>query len=155
MLGSLHYLCAVLSLAIGGAILSTPKGSRWHVWMGRVYIAGMFGNCLSALGIYQITGRFNIFHLLALINLLIIGGATAQIVYRRRIRNWLWRHYQYMTWSYAALLCAAANEALSRIPRLKQFVDRTTAALPIFASIAILSVAGAIIFSRQAAMLRR
>ena len=155
MLGAAHYIFALCSLALGGLILLLPKATRVHIWLGRIYIGSMFGVNLSGLGIYHLTGRVNIFHVLAVINLLIIGGGTLQIVYRRRIRNWLWRHYQYMTWSYVALLTAAGNEALSRIAPLQQFVARTTSALPLIWSLIVLAAAGAIIFSRQAVMLRK
>jgi hypothetical protein len=83
---------------------------------------------------------------------MVLGG-VAQVLWRRHIRRWLWRHYQYMCWSYVGLLAATANEACVRIPAFAALSARTRGALPLFTSAAIVGGAALIIFRRQAQIL--
>jgi hypothetical protein len=110
---------------------------------------------LSGFFIYHITGGFNLFHVVAIINLVLLAVGVAQVVYRARWRNWLWRHYQYMCWSYAALLAGASNEAFVHIPPLRRLKSETTNWLPLFAAVAIVVGAALVIARRQQQMLER
>ncbi len=120
MLGIVHVVCSILALPLGAVILLRAKGTRSHIRLGWAYLVCMI--CVNGLGlaIFHLTGGFNVFHLLAILNLAIIEVAILHIVYRRRMRNWLWRHYQYMSWSYVGLLAGAVNEAMVRVPFLNQ-----------------------------------
>src|ERR1041385_285476 len=58
------------------------------------------------------------------LNLVLVGVGWAQIMFRRRLRNWVYRHYVYMCWSYVALVAAAINEGFVRLAPLKGIVRR-------------------------------
>src|SRR4051794_16529617 len=99
--GVAHAGGAVLAIGSGAWVLLTRKGTAAHVRVGWVYVVLMVWVNGSAITIRHLTGRYNFFHILAVVSLAMVLGGVAQVVYRRRIRRWLWRHYQYMCWSYA------------------------------------------------------
>ena len=84
----------------------------------------MVGLNAAALGIYNLTGHFNLFHLTAILSLVLVLVGWAQVIYRKRLRRWLYRHYVYMCWSYVALVAATFNEGFVRLPPLMAVVSR-------------------------------
>ena len=119
------------------------------------YVACMI--CLngSSFFIYHLTGSPNLFHVLAAGDLVLVLAGVLQVHYRARLRNWLWRHYQYMSWSYVALLAATSNEGFVRLGVLRHFAARTTPALPLLGSALIVTVSAAVIFRFQNCLLAR
>ena len=116
LLGVFHTLCGVAALLLGAVIFLRPKGTNSHFWTGRAYLAVMVCLNVSALDLYHLTGSFNIFHVLAVLNVAIILVGISHFLRRRRPRKWLWRHYHYMAWSYVGLLAATLNERSSASP---------------------------------------
>lgn len=109
---------------------------------------------VTALAIYRLTGAFNVFHLLALISLATLLIGFTSVRRRHSMRRWLWRHYQYMCWSYVGLLAATINEASVRIAPLRQFTASTGPALPLVASLGLVIVSGLIIRGSQDRILK-
>src|SRR5258708_16656837 len=120
IIGSVHDQCGVVPLLLGTVIFLRRKGTESHIWLGRFYLPSMVCLNVTALCVYHLTAGFNMFHVLAVLNLAMIALGVIHILRRRRMRNWLWRHYQYMAWSYVALLAATVNEALVRMPFLSR-----------------------------------
>ena len=113
-LGLVHVLFALAAIVVGTAIIFSRKGTRKHRWMGRCYVATMFGLNGTALLIYELFGRFGPFHWLALASLAsVIAG---YIPARRKAPGWKIRHAHYIVGSYVGLLAAAAAEVASRVP---------------------------------------
>jgi hypothetical protein len=110
---------------------------------------------LTALCIYRLTGRFNLFHALAIVILVMVAIGLAQVAGRRRPRRWAWRHYQYMSWSYVGLLAATSNEAFIRTPALVRLTERSTPALPLIATAGLVAACAVVIFRRQRTILAR
>src|SRR5215470_3249861 len=73
--GPFHVAAAVVSLATGAVQSVRPKGDRLHRGTGYVYAVSMVVTNVSALLIYRFTGRFNVFHALALFSLFSVGMA--------------------------------------------------------------------------------
>jgi uncharacterized membrane protein len=144
----------VLALVLGGWIFLVRKGTRAHAWAGWGYVASMA--CLNgtALALYNLTGTFNTFHALALFSLAVVAAGVLQVLRRRRWRRWLWRHYQYMTWSYVGLLAAVVNEGFVRLPALRQLAASTTA-LPLLVMAGVVAASGVVIFAFQRRVLTR
>ena len=154
--GVAHAAGGVAAILVGAWILLTAKGTPRHVRAGWVYVACMAWVDGSAFAIRHLTGRINLFHVLAAVSLAMVIGGVAQVVFRRRIRRWLWRHYQYMTWSYVGLLTATANEACVRVPALVGLSARIGgAALPLGSSAAIVGLGAIVILSKQRRVLAR
>jgi uncharacterized membrane protein len=154
-IGIVHTSCGVLALVFGTTILLLSKGTRTHVRVGWAYVVCMAGVNATALCIYQLTGHFNLFHALALGSLVMVVVGLGQVVPRRRPRNWLWRHYQYMCWSFVGLLAATNNEAFVRVPVLQRLTTQTLPALPLLTTAALVGVCAVVIVRRQTAILAR
>jgi hypothetical protein len=107
---------------------------------------------VSALCIYNLTGRFNLFHLFAILSLMMVLVGWTQVVFRRHFRRWFYRHYTYMCWSYAGLVAATSNEAFVRVPVLKMLVQRHGAWL-ILGTQALILAACALLLKRNQAHL--
>jgi uncharacterized membrane protein len=122
MLSLAHISFSAVSLVLGAFIFLNTKGTKRHRWAGTLYCGSMVGLNLTALGIYNLTGRFNLFHFTALLSLAMVLVGWAQVLFRRRLRNWLYRHYVYMCWSYVALVAASFNEGFVRLTPLKALV---------------------------------
>ena len=142
-------------MALGGCIFLARKGTWAHVRAGWGYVVSMA--CLNgtALALYNLTGGFNTFHALALFSLATVAAGVAQVLGRRRWRKWMWRHYQYMAWSYVGLLAATCNEAFVRIPPLQRWAAGTTTPLPLLAMATVVALSGALIFGMQRGVLAR
>jgi uncharacterized membrane protein len=150
-----HTGCGVLALMLGAWIFLATKGTRAHVRAGWAYVGSMA--CLngSALALYNLTGGFNTFHALAIFSLATVAAGVVQVLGRRRWRKWMWRHYQYMAWSYVGLLAATCNEAFVRVPPLQHLAAGTAAPLPLLGMVAIVALSGAVIFGMQRRVLAR
>jgi uncharacterized membrane protein len=155
VLGIVHTACGVLALFLGATVFLRAKGTRTHIRIGWAYAACMAGVNATALCLYHLTGHFNLFHALAIISLGMVAVGLAQVVPRRRPRDWAWRHYQYMCWSYVGLLAATNNEAFVRTPALRRLAAGTTAALPLLATAGLVAVCGVVIVRRQRTTLGR
>lgn len=143
-----HIFFSVLCLLVGAFIFLRPKATRWHRWAGRLYTTSMLMLNFTALGIYHLTGRFNLFHLTAILSLFLVLTGWAQVIFRRRLRNWLYRHYVYMCWSYVALVAAAFNESFVRLAPLKALVQHNGNWV-IIATQAVLVCAAALLINRK------
>ncbi len=155
ILGIFHTVCGILALLLGAAIFLRTKGTQAHIWCGWAYALSMFCLNFSAFGIYNLTGGFNIFHILAGISLAMLGIGLAQVLARKRWRKWLWRHYQYMSWSYVGLLAATCNEAFVRIPVLQNLTAQTSATLPLLVMAVLVVACAGVIFAKQRQTLER
>jgi uncharacterized membrane protein len=154
-LGLIHTVCGILALVLGARIFLARKGTQSHMRAGWAYVSSMA--CLngSALGLYNLTGGFNTFHALSVFSLAMVAAGVVQVLGRRRWLKWLWRHYQYMAWSYVGLLAATCNEAFVRLPPLQRLTASTAAPLSLFAMLALVAVSGVVIFSLQRRVLAR
>ncbi len=113
VLGAAHVLTAILALLAGALVLLQNKGTRRHVWTGRVYLGAMLATNLTALGIYELFARFGPFHVFALLSLLsVLAGVVP--VWRRKA-GWMERHAQWVLGSYVGLCSAAVAEISSHL----------------------------------------
>src|SRR3954470_23018304 len=97
----LHVGCGLSCLILGAIVFFTTKATRFHRAVGTAYVLAMIALNVSALCIYNLTGRFNLFHLFAILSLMMVLVGWTQVVFRRHFRRWFYRHYTYMCWSYA------------------------------------------------------
>jgi uncharacterized membrane protein len=155
MLSLAHISFSAVSLVLGAFIFLNTKGTTRHRWAGTLYCGSMVGLNLTALGIYNLTGRFNLFHFTALLSLAMVLVGWAQVLFRRRLRNWLYRHYVYMCWSYVALVAASFNEGFVRLTPLKALVHSAGSWVIIVAQAILLCAAALFINRRKARTLAR
>lgn len=115
-LGWTHLVFALIALLAGATVLLTPKGTRLHLTLGHVYATSMLGLNVTALLIYHLTGRFNVFHALALVSLVSLALGLGPVLLRRPRHGWLARHARFISGSYVGLVAAAAAEVAARVP---------------------------------------
>jgi uncharacterized membrane protein len=155
MVSLTHIVFCITSLILGPFIFLNTKGDRRHRWVGKLYCVSMLALNFSALAIYNLTGHFNFFHFTALLSLAMVLIGWAQVVFRRRLRNWLYRHYIYMCWSYVALIAAAFNEGFVRLAPLKALVRHTGNWAIIATQVLLLGAAALVINRRKPKLLAR
>lgn len=117
-LGLVHALFGIASLLLGLAVVITPKGTPVHRRIGQYYAVNMLMLNVTALAIYDLSGRFNGFHVLALISLATIGAGLVPVWTRRPEPGWLERHRRFMSWSFAGVVSAFIMEITHRVPQL-------------------------------------
>lgn len=111
-IGMVHFIAGWLALGAGLANLLLAKGTRRHRAVGYLFVFSMLLMNVVALSLYNLTGRFNMFHALALVSLAVTVAGMVPLVRRRP--GWILWHATLMQWAYIGLCAAAANEILTR-----------------------------------------
>ena len=118
--GMMHFAAALIALVLGPVLLLRRKRGALHRLLGFVFILCMLALNVSALTMFDL-GRFNLFHLFALISLatLLPGMVAISQALRWRSRLWFSVHAHCMVWSYYGLVMAgAAQIAYRTIPQV-------------------------------------
>jgi uncharacterized membrane protein len=126
-LGLIHLFVAFSAIVLGAMVIFARKGTGRHRWLGRGYVVMMLAVNGTALAIYELFGRFGVFHWMALASLVTV--VIGYLPVRKRGFRWKPRHAYFMTWSYVGLLAALASEIGTR-----------TEVLPFFGAVAVASV---------------
>jgi uncharacterized membrane protein len=129
------------------AIFTIAKGTGLHRVIGYIYVLSMLGLNLTALTIYRLFGGFGPFHVLAIISLITLAAGFIPAFTKRPKQIWLYRHYEWILWSYVGLVAAAASEVLTRVP----FFDRSTVGF----ALAVLLASSVIIFIGASTIYRK
>lgn len=109
-----HVAAALLALVAGTYIMATPKGTRRHRWVGRMYVGSMVVLLATAFRIYFLFGRFGIVHWGALGSVCTLLVGIGAIALRPVLRAWLRWHYLGMGASVLSLYAAFLVESTYR-----------------------------------------
>ena len=117
-IGWIHTIFGLLALLTGTIVILLPKRRKLaHRFWGYFYFFSMVATNVTSLTMYQLNGRFNMFHWFALLSLatLIVGMLP---LFRNRANDpsWLPRHAHFMAGSYVGVVLATAAEITSRVP---------------------------------------
>jgi uncharacterized membrane protein len=115
-LGWFHLATALLAMIAGAFVLAANKGTVQHKRVGYVYVFAMVLVCGSALGIYNLTGRFGVFHLMAIVSSLTLALGMTPLFLRNLPRKYKAVHVWFMYYSVLGLYAAFASELSVRIP---------------------------------------
>ena len=97
-----HAVAAFASLAVGGFVLATKKGTRRHRALGWVWVVAMTATALTSFGVREvIPGWFSPIHLLSILTLVSLPLA----IWRRR-RGDIEGHAKAMRGTFYGLLAA-------------------------------------------------
>lgn len=142
-LGRIHLISAFVALAAGGWVFLISKGTRWHRTLGHLYAAAMIVLNATALGIYQLTGRFGPFHVFAIIALVTLGIGMSTVLFRRPRGGWMEAHAGWMAGSYMGLMAAFVAETSTRVlmPILVERLEPAAAWTAFWAVVAVASTA--------------
>jgi hypothetical protein len=116
--GAIHTVLAMLGIVVGLIQLLRPKRGSGHRARGYAFVYAMLVADGAAMLIFQFTGRFNILHAGAIMNLVCIVGGVIPVLRNPRPLNWKNQHYYFISWSYVGLLSAAATELVVRTVHL-------------------------------------
>jgi len=125
-----HTIFGFSSLALGLYVLLTTKGTKRHKAIGKLYVISMVLLYAAAFGIYELFGKFGVFHIAAIISSLTILGGIGVLIFRSKIKSWITIHYELMVWSYIGLLAATSNEIFVHVPVFNELA-KTYSAAPI------------------------
>ena len=115
MLGPFHAALATAALILGAAVLWQPKGGQRHRRAGRLYTATLLLVNVTALAVYDQSGRINAFHVLALVSLATLSGGFVPVFLRRPQHRWLELHAYFISWSYVGLVAAGAAQIATMV----------------------------------------
>lgn len=115
-LGWVHLASAVAAMAAGAIVLAGAKGTILHKRFGYLYIFAMIVVNATAFGIYNLTGKFGVFHILAIISLLTIAAGMIPLLLPGFSRRQKSVHLWFMYYSILGLYAAFASELSVRIP---------------------------------------
>lgn len=116
-LGFIHLAFSCIAMIMGVWVLILKKGTQLHKRIGYVYVTAMLGVNGTALFIYQLWGRFGIFHWFAMLSLVTLLAGMYPI-WARKSANSVSLHLSFMYWSVVGLYCAFVAEMLVRVPGL-------------------------------------
>lgn len=115
--GSIHLIASIIALITGLFVLVTTKGTRRHKQVGYVYSISMILLNLTAFMLYNLYGKFGIFHWFAVISCLTLFAGLYPIL-TKNSKNYLLTHFNFMYWSVVGLYCALMAEIFSRLPKI-------------------------------------
>ncbi|MGQ4276136.1 DUF2306 domain-containing protein [Pseudidiomarina sp. E22-M8] len=110
MLGWLHITLAIACLVIGAAVFLRSKGGYLHHVLGYLYSTALLLVNVSALFVYQESGVYGAFHVLAVVSLITLSAGFIPAVLRRPRLWWMELHAYFMSWSYVGLVAAGVSQ---------------------------------------------
>lgn len=143
--GAIHTVLAILGIVVGSIQLLRPKGGSIHRALGYAFVYAMLVADGTAMLVFQFTGRFNILHIGAILNLLCIILAIVPVLRSPRPINWKSQHYYWMSWSYVGLVAAAATEF---VVRTAHFATREQAWMATAATSVVVTATGYVLINR-------
>jgi uncharacterized membrane protein len=111
-IGAAHVAIGSVALVSGAVVLMLPKGTARHRRVGKVYAAAILAINGTALSMYDLTGRPNVFHVIALVNLATLAMGLLALRRWRRTRepSDLVTHQRRMAMNYVGLWMAFVTE---------------------------------------------
>ena len=102
VVGAAHVLSAIVALILGPLMFLNVKGAGFHRIAGYVFVLAMLTVNITALTLYDLNGRPNIFHALAILSLfsVISGFYLLQRAVRLKSERLLAAHARAMMWAY-------------------------------------------------------
>jgi uncharacterized membrane protein len=117
-IGLIHFVASVSALVFGSAVLLMTKGSKTHIRMGYCYVASMVVLLATAFMLYNLFGKWGIFHYFAVIASVTLALGMVPIFLRNHVKNWAYLHFSFMYWSVIGLYGAFVSEMMTRIPEV-------------------------------------
>jgi uncharacterized membrane protein len=115
-IGFIHLLFSILSLITGSLILGLKKGTNTHKRVGYVYSISMLIVLITAFSIYNLFGKWGIFHWTALVSSLTLALGLIPVLFKYPKKNYISFHFSFMYWSVIGLYGAFMAETFVRLP---------------------------------------
>ena len=136
-IGFIHLIASTAALVFGSAILLMTKGTKIHIRIGYAYFASMVIMLITAFMLYNLFGKWGIFHYFAIVSSLTLLLGMGPIMFRAHFKNWAYLHFSFMYWSVIGLYGAFVSEMMTRIPEapLYNMVGLATGGVMVFGGI--------------------
>ena len=96
--GLIHLFASLIALIAGTLVLIQTKGTRRHKQTGYLYSFAMVIVLLTSFMMYNLYGKFGLFHWLALVSTLTLIGGLLPILIKKPDSYISW-HFSFMYWS--------------------------------------------------------
>ena len=116
--GLLHLIVSIVALVTGSLVLGMTKGTKNHKRIGYVYSLAMLLALVTAFTMYNLFGKWGIFHWTALVSSLTIACGLIPIFTKRPKNNFISIHFSFMYWSVIGLYGAFMAETFVRLPKI-------------------------------------
>lgn len=120
-MGGVHTGFSLLAMLFGLFVLFTKKGTLRHKKVGYLYSVCMLGVCLTAFLLYNLTGKFGVFHVASIVSLVTLLGGMVPMILKRPKGGYVPLHYWFMYYSVLGLYAAFFSELLVRVPETPFF----------------------------------
>lgn len=114
-LGLFHLFTSLVALITGTYVVLSKKGTKIHKRIGYIYAISMLLVIITAFMIYRLTGKWNIFHWMAVLSSVALIGGMLPMFKKTRTTKDLRQHTEVMGWSVVGLYCAFVSETGARI----------------------------------------
>jgi uncharacterized membrane protein len=114
--GLVHTSASVIALILGTITLSLTKGTLLHKRIGYSYAIAMIILLITAFMLYNLFGRWGIFHWAAVLSSLTLIAGMLPIL--MRVKNYTSLHLGFMYWSVIGLYGAFTAEVFVRLPKV-------------------------------------
>lgn len=141
--GWIHTVLSTVGILVGAEQLIRTRRDRLHRRLGYVYVSAMLIADGAILSVYRFNGHFNVFHVGAFVNIVMIALALQPMLATPRPHQWRIKHYMFVAWSYVGLLAAALTELVIRTQPLGG--GRATILATILASALVAGIGGVLI----------
>lgn len=111
-------MAAILALILGSLVLLLPKGDKLHFIAGRIYAGSMLLLLVTAFMIFNLFGRWGIFHWAAVVSTLTLMCGMIPVIVKMPKPHYLSLHMSFMCWSVMGLYAAFLSEIFVRIPTM-------------------------------------
>lgn len=111
----IHTAAAVIAVILGAVVLGLAKGTPTHRRLGRAYVVALGVMVLSSFTVYEIRSGPSVFHLVSLIEVVLVTYALGQ-TRRRRRSDWMRRHAFAVQLSYLVLVVTGIAQFFDRLP---------------------------------------
>ncbi|MEP5611278.1 MAG: DUF2306 domain-containing protein [Cyclobacteriaceae bacterium] len=111
--GLIHLASSAMAMILGAIILLERKGTRHHRRLGYVYVGCMVVLLVSSFMLYNLFGRFGIFHFASILSSLTLGMGMLPLI--KRPEKWIIYHFSGMYWSVIGLYAAFLSELFTRV----------------------------------------
>ncbi len=116
--GSIHFIVSIIALILGTLVLFLEKGTSIHKLIGKFYALAMLAVLTTAFMMYNLFGKWGIFHWAALVSSFALLAGLLPIFLKRPVNNYRSLHFSFMYWSVMGLYGAFVSETLVRMPKV-------------------------------------
>ncbi len=116
--GLVHLIVSIIALITGSLVLGMTKGTKNHKKIGYVYSIAMLLVLITAFAMYNLFGKWGIFHWSAVLSSLTLGCGLIPIFTKKPKKNYISLHFSFMYWSVIGLYGALMAETFVRLPKI-------------------------------------